>query len=222
MLCPKCHSSNVQIRREKQGEIRWKRFTTIIRTEVGFCRNCGYTWNAKNSQSAGKNGNTWLWVLGWILFFPIPLTILLVRNDKMKPVVKYSLVALMWIMIIIMGMGPRSTSGARETETKNLSFTITSGTMGEYGFRNTLNAGTVFEETKVVYHIPAGTYEVSNIGKYTVQICAYSDNTRITSEGWKEPAKTGNVAVLKTNETVNFSIENGYYLEINGDGELKF
>ncbi len=56
---------------------------------VGLCQNCGYTWNPNaNSANGGKKGTpTWLWVLGWICIFPLPLTILLLLVDKVVDLV---------------------------------------------------------------------------------------------------------------------------------------
>ena len=43
---------------------------------------------------------TWLWVLGWIFVFPIPLTILLLRTEKLSKTWRYALVAVLWIVIL--------------------------------------------------------------------------------------------------------------------------
>lgn len=48
----------------------------------------------KNNKS-----NIWLWVLGWLFFFPLPLTLLLVRNKNLNPVIKYSIIGVMWTII---------------------------------------------------------------------------------------------------------------------------
>ena len=53
-------------------------------------------------MTTGKR-RTWLWVLGWIFCFPIPLTILLLRNEKMGKPLRYALVALLWILVIFIG-----------------------------------------------------------------------------------------------------------------------
>lgn len=50
-----------------------------------------------------KKRKTWLWVLGWILFFPIPLTILIVRNKKLNTWQKAVLIAVIWLVIFIIG-----------------------------------------------------------------------------------------------------------------------
>lgn len=50
-----------------------------------------------------KKRNTWLWVLGWIFFFPVPLTVLIARKKDWPPVVRYGLIALLWIVVIAIG-----------------------------------------------------------------------------------------------------------------------
>ena len=96
------------------------------------CPNCGYTANRANYNNTynanygnanpqrnvsepsapvytNQNTNqapkrkTWLWVLGWIFCFPIPLTVLIVKNKKMSKVVKGVLIALLWLAVIIIG-----------------------------------------------------------------------------------------------------------------------
>ncbi len=41
-----------------------------------------------NPGQPPKKRKTWLWVLGWICIFPVPLTILMVRNQKLSKPVK--------------------------------------------------------------------------------------------------------------------------------------
>lgn len=47
-----------------------------------------------------KKRKTWLWVLGWIFIFPIPLTILMLRNDKMDKKVRYAIIAAGWLVYL--------------------------------------------------------------------------------------------------------------------------
>lgn len=142
--CPKCSSSNVQFKRENQGEIRHANSNRIIHQTVGFCRDCGYTWYPESEyqyqqpfnqyqelphqyqqpvsqyQQPLKKRRTWLWVLGWICIFPVPLTILLLRKQDMKPAVKYGIIAIVWIayfMIAISGQNKnKSTDAANESK----------------------------------------------------------------------------------------------------------
>lgn len=61
-----------------------------------------------------KKRKTWLWVLGWIFIFPLPLTILLLRKKDMKPILKYSIIAVAWIVYLLIGL-----SGESESSNKN-------------------------------------------------------------------------------------------------------
>ena len=54
-----------------------------------------------NNKAPQKKRKTWLWVVGWLLFFPIPLTILLLRNQKLNKVAKYAIIAIAWIIYLI-------------------------------------------------------------------------------------------------------------------------
>ena len=51
-----------------------------------------------------KKRKTWLWVLGWICIFPLPLTILLLRKKNMKPALKYGIIAAAWIVYLLIGV----------------------------------------------------------------------------------------------------------------------
>ena len=98
--CPKCGSSNVTFNREKQGEVKEKKGTTVVRTTVGVCKDCGNTWYIENPESTKKR-KTWLWVLGWIFIFPVPLTILMLRpTSKLNKKIRYAIIAIAWIVYI--------------------------------------------------------------------------------------------------------------------------
>ncbi|MBR4262087.1 MAG: hypothetical protein IKQ35_01830 [Bacilli bacterium] len=45
--------------------------------------------------------NKWVWVIMWILCFPIPSTILLMKNEKMNNIIKYSLIGAAWMFYIL-------------------------------------------------------------------------------------------------------------------------
>ncbi len=115
--CPKCSNSNITFKRERVGTERQYRSRknyigtgrqgkSISRSTyrtIGVCQSCGYTWNP-NATKSGSNNKIWLWVLGWIFFFPLPLTILLLRKKDMKPVLKYGSIAIAWILFLSIGM----------------------------------------------------------------------------------------------------------------------
>lgn len=103
--CPKCGSSNVTFNREKNGEFKGKNGTAIIRSTVGFCKDCGYTWQTTEQK---KKRKTWLWVLGWIFIFPLPLTLILLKKKDMKPILKYGIIAIAWILYLLIAFSGRS------------------------------------------------------------------------------------------------------------------
>ena len=73
------------------------------------CPDCGYTNKAgsttvvhtNTAAQPVKKRKTWLWVLGWIFIFPIPLTILMVRNQRLNKWVKIGIIAVAWILYLI-------------------------------------------------------------------------------------------------------------------------
>lgn len=91
--CPKCGSSNIAFRRENQGETRGKKSKKIVHKTVGYCKDCGFTWYPNSDE---KKRKTWLWVLGWIFIFPLPLTLILLKKKDMKPAVKKGIIVAAW------------------------------------------------------------------------------------------------------------------------------
>ena len=57
-----------------------------------------------NNQSPNNKRKTWLWVLGWLFIFPLPLTILLLRKKEMKAPLKYGIIAGAWIIYLIIAL----------------------------------------------------------------------------------------------------------------------
>lgn len=134
--CPKCDSTNVKFSRENQGEVRGKNSKKVIHTTVGVCKDCGHTWYP-NGNSGVKQRKTWLWILGWIFCFPIPLTIILMKNKKLNPKVKYILIALAWILAIILVFANRS--GSNNTVNSNSNMQNTSSPVSTEAGENLLD-----------------------------------------------------------------------------------
>lgn len=127
--CPKCGNSKITFKRERVGTATQSRSRknyigsgrqgqsvsqSAYRT-VGVCQNCGYTWNP-NATNTGSGKKTWLWVLGWICIFPLPLTILLLRKKDMKPVVKYGIIAVAWVLFFVIRMSGNSKTDVPQTD----------------------------------------------------------------------------------------------------------
>lgn len=50
-----------------------------------------------------KKRKTWLWVLGWIFMFPAPLTVLMVRNQKLSLWLRIVIAAAAWLLYFGIG-----------------------------------------------------------------------------------------------------------------------
>ena len=88
------------------------------------CPSCGYTpeWTAAQQASGypGKKRHTALWVLGWIFFFPIPLTVLIVRSKKLPVWAKALLLVLLWGFVIYSQVTYNTEETASEEETSQV------------------------------------------------------------------------------------------------------
>lgn len=51
-------------------------------------------------ENNNRQRKTWLWVLGWIFIFPVPLTILLLRKRDMNNILKYSIIVISFLVYI--------------------------------------------------------------------------------------------------------------------------
>lgn len=104
--CPQCGSSNIQFKREKQGEVRGKKSNRTIYRTVGFCKDCGYTWYPSSyDTNRANNNNMVLWVLGWLFFFPAPVMVLVWRKKNTWDLkVKIAVTVLFWLILIVLCM----------------------------------------------------------------------------------------------------------------------
>lgn len=56
-------------------------------------------------ESPPKRRKTWLWVLGWICIFPVPLTIIMLDKKGMNKKARYGIIAAGWILYLLIGLG---------------------------------------------------------------------------------------------------------------------
>lgn len=56
-------------------------------------------------QETPKKRKTWLWVLGWICIFPVPLTIIMLNKKDMNKKARYGIIAAGWILYLLIGLG---------------------------------------------------------------------------------------------------------------------
>ena len=244
--CPKCGNSKITFKRERVGTKTQTRSRknyigsgrqsqsasqSSYRT-IGLCQNCGYTWdpNATNQSSNTKaflpkcsnqktsGKKTWLWVLGWICFFPLPLTILLLRNKNMKHAVKYGIIAAAWILFFIIGMSGNGGTDSPQTGTPP---SYNESVQGDQASETTDNntSSTVSPDDGVLYpmQITSANYtgpecwllsEPTTTNETVLNVYAAID---IQNENWHEQAKSV-IALLwskYSGERVMFKIYNG-------------
>ena len=72
-----------------------------------------------NASTPKKKRRTWLWVLGWICIFPLPLTILMLRSKKLNKVAKIAIIAVAWLFYLIIALsGGSGDSTSTDTGTR--------------------------------------------------------------------------------------------------------
>ena len=61
-------------------------------------------YSAQPQPAPKKNKKIVWWVLGWIFIFPIPLTIIIARNKKLKTGVKAAIIIATWVVYLLIGV----------------------------------------------------------------------------------------------------------------------
>ena len=120
--CPKCGSTNIQFKRENQGEVRGKNSKQVVHRTVGFCKDCGATWYPNSAANDfPRQRKTWLWVLGWIFIFPVPLTIIMIKKKDISKKIRYGAIAAAWIVYLAMAVISGLTNGNSKSNKKTYS-----------------------------------------------------------------------------------------------------
>lgn len=210
--CPKCGSSNVSFKRERVGTATQSRSQKNVigkgRTghsvsqsayrTVGLCQSCGYTWNPNGSNKSGRK--TWLWVLGWICIFPVPLTILMLRKKNMKPAVKYGIIAAAWLLFFIIGSSGNSDTTHSEVPP-------------------TTEAVVVEQATEATEAVPETTVNTSPWAKHEANIRKFVDEFNAISD---TPVTEIN---FEKNHTIAYLIVDGFgnlTIKVNDHSEMGF
>lgn len=78
-----------------------------------------------NIQKQPEKSNTWLWVLGWIFFFPAPVMILIWRKKNTWDVkIKLAVTIAFWLFIIIVGLMDDGSSSSENRTSQTDSTTV--------------------------------------------------------------------------------------------------
>lgn len=164
------------------------------------------------------------------------------QRDEGKQATKKAIIALAVSIVCLIGFGATSPtssnveadnnsgtqSAAESTESATstteatssaepLTIEIVAGEAGDYGKKIVFNEGTDQEDRTYEYLVPAGTYEVTNLGDHATQVNVYkADEKNKTSEGWEEwvTGDGGGSQLLKTDGTIEVIVPEGYAINV--------
>lgn len=95
------------------------------------CPDCGYT-AVSDKATVAKNGETtettkkkkvWPWVLGWLLIFPLPLTILMARKKNLNKKIKIGVIVAAWGLYFALAAFGKSSDRADTSKSSMISTT---------------------------------------------------------------------------------------------------
>lgn len=78
-----------------------------------------YTDNQQSFKQFKRKRRTWLWVLGWIFIFPLPLTILMIRNKKLSKWLRIGIIAVAWIVYFLIAFSGGNNTDNKTDQTEN-------------------------------------------------------------------------------------------------------
>lgn len=107
-----------------------------------------------------KRKNRVWWILGWIFCFPIPLTVLIAKSKRLKPVLKIALIVALWAGVILVGSlsgsGSRAVWAAEHTPLEDFEYNVVGEniTLVKYtGSRKTINIAPEYEVDGKTLHV---------------------------------------------------------------------
>ena len=57
-----------------------------------------------DEETEPKKKRTWLWVLGWIFAFPIPLSIIVARSKSLNSILKFIILFVLWTILLMIAI----------------------------------------------------------------------------------------------------------------------
>lgn len=116
-VCPYCSSTvavddgvqHVQYDNAEQAGYEFEKGRQRARAEQGY--------------EVPQKKHTGLWVLGWILCFPIPLTILVVRSKSLHVAVKAIIITVVWLAYFGIGLYGEKSEAAKQTDSPQTAVT---------------------------------------------------------------------------------------------------
>lgn len=152
-----------------------------------------------NPGQPPKKRKTWLWVLGWIFIFPVPLTILMIRNQKLSKPVKIGIIAAAWIVYLLIGLSGRGSDKSNDSTDVSTDTTTVEQTVGDTDVNDADTSEEVStEETaeKEKLSLSDITYvELDDLQKMFINLPAFSGkdeiNTFVEDNGFYSHKFTG-------------------------------
>lgn len=170
-ICKSCGSGTFEFKCENCGTVfdqglycphcgvkvgQSARLCPVCKTEYfsNACPTCGYVPGKVSSdvpatafsttQPVQPKRKTWLWVLGWIFIFPLPLTLILLKKQNMSKGLKYGLIIAAWAVYVIIGI---SGAASNDNDTQTVAQTEVKET-------TVVTEATIAEETETPTEVP--------------------------------------------------------------------
>ena len=158
----------------------------------------------RNEERKSKRNKTILWVLGWIFIFPVPLTILMLRNKTLDTKVRYGVIAGGWILYLLIGLiGGRDNRDAGYTPSVNTPYTT------EVYVQTTQQ---VAEETAAADVTSASVLETEETPESAIVERALPNEMGETAETTSEAAEVSESTEAEPSfEDIRNAVENGDY-----------
>lgn len=147
MKCPYCGAETQKDICEFCGsEIPKEKTPTTVNITNNYYNSAPNTGDAGQipNNNHKKKKHLFLWIIGWLFIFPVPLTIIMLRAKKLKPVFRYVIIAFAWIIYFVIGFS--GTSDGNNTADSNNSMIET---QAKTETTSEKNQGNTKENTKV-------------------------------------------------------------------------
>ena len=150
---------------------------------------------------------TILWILGWICFFPLPVTIILLRKKNLKAFVKYGVIAVAWLIylpIVMSGKTTQTDDACVSVQEKTTQTDDTRVSVQEKTSRTTHTETNTEEEPAQINDLRQEAQEKSLAGveeKNNIQEISLTETEDLTlKQGEKYTSGTAKIKVKKVSE----------------------
>ncbi len=206
--CPKCGSSKIGFKRERSGtnakSTSRKKYvgtgrkgtynsTANYRT-IGLCQSCGYTWSPNSNSSnqvSEKDQKLVLLIFGIVFIFPLPITILLLKNKKLNLWLRYGIIALSWILYFFVFWPAVINAAKKSGSERNISATAPTVISSSISTDSASESASETIETTTSEVLPTLYEYDDNINLYVNRFNAYNPDYVLTSEDMKKYSHHG-------------------------------